>query len=48
MDLACSVIPEVAHRPVLVSSVHPKWVEQEEMVVGAVRRAVPERRGLLE
>jgi hypothetical protein len=24
MDLACSVIPEVAHRQVLVSSVHPK------------------------
>jgi hypothetical protein len=48
MDLACSVIPEVAHRPVLVSSVYPKWEEQAEMVVGADRLAVPGRRGLLE
>jgi hypothetical protein len=47
MDLACSVIPEVAHRPVLVSSVHPKLEEREEMVVVADRLAVPGRRGLL-
>jgi hypothetical protein len=48
MDLACSVIPEVVLHPVPDSSVHPKWVEPVEMVVGAVRLAVPGRRGLLE
>ena len=43
MDLECSVILEVARRPGLVSSVHPKWVERVETVVGAVRLAVPGR-----
>jgi hypothetical protein len=48
MDLACSVIPEVARRPVPASSVHLNWVERVETVVGADRLAVPGRRGLLD
>jgi hypothetical protein len=47
MDLACSVTREVAHLPVLVSSVHPKWEEREEMGVAVGALAVPGRRGLL-
>ena len=48
MDLACSVTREMAHRPVLVSSVHPKWEVREEMEVVSVRLAVLERLELLE
>jgi hypothetical protein len=43
MDLECSVTREVARRPVLVSSVHPKSGERVETAVVAVRLAVPER-----
>jgi hypothetical protein len=46
MDLECSVILEVARRPGLVSSVHPKREEWVETVVAVVKLVVLERREL--